>query len=363
MIDVEAAKWQAISKALVDAVILINEQGRIEEANPAAFDMFGYTARDLIGQNVSILMPEPYRTEHDDYLRIYRKTRKRHIIGIGREMVAQRKDGVIFPVKLSVGEARYDGSRLFVGVIHDLSETKRNEESLRQAQKVEIIAQLTTGVAHDFNNLLNVIQGNLEMMEQYIHHPEARAILDEVLAAIDDSSQFIKRLLAYGRGQKAHFETVDLDKLVRHFVGFARRSIGERIEINLHLAGDLPHIMIDPAQLEAALLNIILNAADAMNGTGRIDITTHICLRPSKPVSVRNRFVCLDIKDNGRGMSDEILGHIFDPFFTTKPDGLGTGLGLSMVQGFIKQSDGEISIKTALGKGTTVSLIFPAGPD
>jgi PAS domain S-box-containing protein len=358
MMEVETAKWLAIINAVVDAVILIGERGIIEDANPAAYSMFGYTRDELIGQNVSILMPEPYHSEHDRHLRQYRKTRKPQIIGVGREMAAIRKDGVIFPVKLSVGEAHYGETRLFVGVIHDLTEARRNEESLRQAQKVEVIAQLSTGIAHDFNNLLNVIQGNLGMMEKHIHHPEGFEILTEVLDAIDDSSQFIKRLLVYGRRQYIQQEMVDINHLIRRFIGFARRSIGGRIEIRYNLADNLPSVFVDPAQFEAALLNIIVNASDAMFGVGCIDITTHLDRETGRDRVNGNCFVKVEVRDTGHGMTKETLSHIFEPFFTTKQATLGTGLGLSMVQGFVKKSHGEIKVVSHPGKGTTVSLLF-----
>ncbi|WP_308910504.1 PAS domain S-box protein [Pseudokordiimonas caeni] len=362
--ELEAAvsKWQAIINAVVDAVILIDDRGIIAEANPATYRMFGYAEEDVIGRNISMLMPEPYRHEHDGYLRHFRETGEKRIIGIGREVLAQRKDGSIFPVQLSVGQADYDDTHMFVGVLYDLTENKRNEEHLRQAQKSEVIAQVTAGLAHDFNNLLTVIRGNLEMLEGYISHPEGHAILSEVMDAIDDGSQLIRQLLAYGRRQALQPAAVDLNTLVRHFIGLARRSVSPAIDIREDLTASLPKVLVDPGQLETALLNIILNAADALDGSGRITVATRLDKASSGNKGHAGGYVRLEVRDNGQGMSNDVLARIFEPFFTTKTAGKGSGLGLSMVQGFIKQSGGEVEVHTAIGEGTTVGLLLPVAP-
>ena len=166
-------KLAAIFQSAVDAIISIDEQGNIESVNPSTERLFGYTAAELIGQNVKILMPEPRRGVHDGYLREYRQTGKRQIIGIGREVTGQRKDGSTFPLHISVSEYEIDGIRHFAGIAHDLSdkkraeeESRRQQEALRRSQRMDALGQLTGGIAHDFNNLLTVIIGNLELAEE-----------------------------------------------------------------------------------------------------------------------------------------------------------------------------------------------------
>lgn len=365
---VKEAKWRALVEEITDAVLIINKRGIIQEANPSAKKMFGYTPDELSGHNVSILMPEPDQNNHDRYIQHYLKTGEKRVIGQGREVQAKRKDGIIFPVFLSVSEARYDGVRLFVGIIRDLSETKRNEEQLFQAQKYESIAQLTAGVAHDFNNLLTVIQGNLEMLARHVSNETGQEILSEVLDAIDDGNHLVKQLLAFGRKQVLKPEFINVNGLIRETLRLLRRTITDAIEIEDKLAQNLPTVKVDPIQLENALINLVINARDALTENGKIRIETAlVSTLPShlRPHDVRPdvSYVRISVSDNGVGMPKEVQDRAFEPFFTTKRHENGTGLGLSMVQGFLKQSNGEVLIESEPGAGTTVSLYFPGSSE
>ncbi len=361
---VKEAKWRALIDGVSDAILIIDEIGIIQEVNPATTQLFGYAPEELIDQNISIVMSPPYRNQYESYIKHYLETGEKHIIGRRRETTAMRKDGTVFPVTLSVSEAKYDGVRLFVGIIHDLSDIKSNEEMLFQAQKYEAIAQLTAGIAHDFNNLLTVVQGNLEMLVAHVSSDVGGEVLTEVLDAIDDGSHMVKQLLAFGRKQVLKPDVVSVNGLVRDTLRLLRRTITETVEIQDTLARELPMVKVDPIQLENALMNLVINARDAMSEKGQILIETSVVsaadLPPYLPArSIHDSYVCISVQDDGAGMSKEVLDHAFEPFFSTKKANEGSGLGLSMVQGFIKQSGGEVYIESQLDRGTTVSLYLP----
>jgi PAS domain S-box-containing protein len=360
-----AAQMKAVVETAVDGVIMIDEAGNVLMFNPACEHLFGYRASEVIGQNVKMLMPAPYREEHDHYLTNYHRTRERKIIGIGREVVGQRKDGTTFPMDLSVGEARQEGRSVFVGIIHDLSERKRTEEQLVQAQKMETIGQLSGGIAHDFNNLLTVIIGNSETLSERLKaRPDLRQLSDQVLNAGERGAELTQRLLAFSRRQVLQPVAIDCRGLIDNMRELLRRTLREDIEITTSHADGLPPALVDPPQLESALLNLALNAQDAMAEGGHLTITTADAVlderyRDEHPEVKPGDYVMVAVTDEGCGMTPEILERVFEPFFTTKEVGKGSGLGLSMVYGFVKQSNGHVAIYSEPGLGTTVRLYLP----
>ena len=359
------AMYEAILDATVDAIITIDSKGIVQSVNRAAVKMFGYTAGETIGQNVSMLMPDPYATEHDDYLKRYLETGEARIIGIGREVTGRRKNGQTFPMDLAVGEARFDGRVMFTGIIRDITAAKKNaeeqqrlENELRHAQKMEALGQLTGGVAHDFNNLLAVILGNLEMIDDEID-PDgflADAIHDAV-EATRLGSQLTNRLLAFSRRQPLSPQVVNLNTLVVGMSELLQRSLGGSVRVNLVLGRGLWDTLVDPGQVENALLNLAINARDAMPKGGDLTIETLNVVGGGRRRA--KDYVRLTIADEGTGMSREVLERAFDPFFTTKQDGKGNGLGLSMVYGFVKQSGGHVGIDSVQGEGTTITIDLP----
>lgn len=365
IIEAQSAKWGAVISSVVDAIIIIDEAGCIQEANPATAKLFGHDVESLLGENVSVLMPEPYHSQHDDYVKRYLETGEKWIMDVGREVLAMHKSGKVFPIALSVSEVRYDDTRLFVGVIRDLTERKANEERLIEAQKTEAIAQLTAGIAHDFNNLLTVVQGNLEMLEAIVPQKEGQVLLEEVLGAIEDGSYMVRQLLAFGRKQTLRPEVTDINDLVQRLLRLLKRTLSESITIKSNLADGLPPLNIDPGQLENALLNLVINARDALADGGEILVETGLIERASLisklgQLHPKGSFVQIAVSDNGSGMPDDVLASAFEPFFSTKKTGKGSGLGLSMVYGFVKQSGGDIDIESQPGKGTVVTLILPS---
>ena len=367
------SKLEAILNSAVAAIITIDTLGIIQTVNPATERLFGYKAEELLGQNVRVLMPSPYHEEHDAYLANYVKTGKRKIIGIGREVRGQRKDGTVFPVDLAVSEFVANGARYFAGIISDLSERKRLEEAfleserkLATAQKLDAVGQLTGGIAHDFNNLLTVITGNLELLESRIDEPSLQGLVKEAQEAADLGAQLTDRLLTFARRRHLEVEILHLNEVVLKTTSLLRRTLGEQIALSTILEHDLWQTKSDPGQIESAIVNLALNARDAMPRGGKLIIETgnvtiehegmsrlrHPELRPGD-------YVEISVSDTGTGMKPEVQQRAFEPFFTTKSRGHGTGLGLSMIHGFARQSGGDVTIYSEEGHGTTVKLYLP----
>jgi PAS domain S-box-containing protein len=360
-----AERMRAVVETAVDGVMLINARGIVQMFNPACERLFGYSADEVIGNNVRMLMPEPYRSEHDGYLMNYRRTGAAKIIGIGREVSGLRKDGSIFPMDLSVGEAKQEGESIFVGIIHDLTNRKRTEAQLVQAQKMETVGQLSGGIAHDFNNLLTVILGNAEALSLRLKAREdLRHLADTIASAAERGAELTQRLLAFSRRQVLQPSAIDCNALVESMEVLLRRTLREDIKLNIAIAAAPVFALADAGQLESALLNLSLNAQDAMPDGGTLTLTTQeIDLDRSmiagEPTMREGRYVMISVTDDGTGMSRETQEHVFEPFFTTKEVGKGSGLGLSMVYGFVKQSNGHVSIYSEPGLGTSVRLYLP----
>ncbi|WP_321472567.1 PAS domain S-box protein [uncultured Paludibaculum sp.] len=360
-----AARLRAVVDTAVDGVILIGVKGDIQMFNPACERLFGYSRDEVIGHNVKMLMPSPFQEEHDHYLENYQRTGERKIIGIGREVVGRRKDGSTFPMDLSVGEAEQHGESIFVGIIHDLTERKRTEEQLVQAQKMETVGQLSGGIAHDFNNLLTVIIGNTELLSDKLRaRPDLRQFCETVINAGERGAELTRRLLAFSRRQTLQPVNIDCRQLIEGMRVILRRTLREDIEIRTTLDNQLVPAFADAAQLESAILNLALNAQDAMPDGGTLTISaTNATLDPryqdEHPEVLPGMYVLVQITDDGVGMTPEVRERVFEPFFTTKEVGKGSGLGLSMVYGFIKQSNGHVAIYSEPALGTTIKLYLP----
>ncbi|NHZ92646.1 PAS domain S-box protein [Massilia sp. CCM 8733] len=242
---------------------------------------------------------------------------------------------------------------------------RQTELALQQAQKMETIGKLTGGVAHDFNNLLQVISGNLQLLSKDVHgNPRAAQRVDNAMAGVVRGAKLASYLLAFGRRQALEPKVVKIGRFVLGMEDMLRRSLGEAIDIETVLSGGLWNTLVDTAQVENALLNLAINARDAMDGSGRLTIEVGNALldamyASSHPEVDAGQYVMLAVSDTGKGMTPEVLAHAFEPFFSTKPEGKGTGLGLSMVYGFVKQSGGHVKIYSEEGHGTTVRIYLP----
>jgi PAS domain S-box-containing protein len=359
------ARLKAVVDTAVDGVILIDAGGCILKFNPACEKLFQYRSEEVLRQNVKMLMPSSYRVEHDGYIQNFLSTGERKIIGIGREVLGQRKDGSTFPMDLSVGEARQEGESIFVGIIHDLTERKRTEELLVQAQKMEMVGQLSGGIAHDFNNLLTVIVGNAEFLSEKLKaRQDLQQLAEDIGRAGDRGAELTQRLLAFGRRQVLRPVEIDCNELLGSMHKLLQRTLRQDVEIKADFDPELSFAFADAAQLESAVLNLAVNAQDAMLSGGRLTISTANAsldehYKSLHPEVASGEYVLIAITDDGEGMSKEVIERAFEPFYTTKEVGKGSGLGLSMVYGFVKQSNGHVAIYSEPGLGTTVRIYLP----
>jgi PAS domain S-box-containing protein len=362
----DESRLRALVETAVDGVILIDSRGGVLMFNPACERLFGYAAEEIIGQNVKVLMPAPFQVEHDDYLSNYRNSGVKKIIGIGREVVGRRKDGTTFPMDLSVGESKEGDESIFVGIIHDVTQRKRTEEQLVQAQKMETVGQLSGGIAHDFNNLLTVILGNAEALAERLRaRPDLKVLADLIFGAGQRGAELTKHLLAFGRRQVLQPMPIDCNMMLEDLERLLERTLRENVEIQLQLSPVLMPALADPGQLESAVINLALNAQDAMPEGGKLVISTAVAslddrYRDLNPEVTPGDYVLVCVTDDGVGMNPDVRERAFEPFFTTKEVGKGSGLGLSMVYGFIKQSGGHVAIYSEPSLGTSVRLYIPA---
>jgi PAS domain S-box-containing protein len=362
------SRLHSLIETIVDGVITIDEKGTIQSYNQACVRLFGYDASEVLGHNVSMLMPDPYQSAHDGYISNYRKSGHAKLIGIGREVVGKRKDGSTFPMELAVGETHAGNEYAFVGIIRDITERKEAEkarEQLRQSQRMEAIGQLTGGIAHDFNNLLAIILGNLDFMQERIPKtdPLQEFIMPSISAA-EHGSELTQQLLAFGRKQTLQPQSIEINGLLFYFTTFIRHMLGERIETRVSLPPGTWNVNVDANQLQNALINLSVNARDAMPEGGKLTFETSNVTFDREYIQdnfdvAAGDYVMVAVSDTGKGMDANTMSKAFEPFFTTKDVGKGTGLGLSMVYGFVKQSKGHIKLYSEPGFGTTVKIYLP----
>jgi PAS domain S-box-containing protein len=310
---------------------------------------------------------------HPDDAAIVREQRRMLLQGeastFSRELRLLRPDGRLVWVNQTVSIVREAAPNYLIAVFQDLTEAKRMEAELVQAQKMDAVGRLTGGLAHDFNNLLGVVLGNLDVVyERLPEDSQLRDFVRRAVGAADRGAGLVQRLLAFSRKQMLQPVMVDVNGLVRDMVGLLRGSLGETITLETALADDLWPARIDSGQLENTLLNLALNARDAMPEGGVLTLTTrNLQVKPGERAGpgdlAPGDHVALIIRDTGVGMSPEIRERAFEPFFTTKDVGQGTGLGLSMVHGFVKQSGGTVALSSAEGEGTEVTIFLPRAAD
>jgi PAS domain S-box-containing protein len=359
----DEARYRAVIDTATDGIITIDEMGIIQAFNPGAERIFGYTDDEAIGQNVKALMPSPYHEEHDSYLANYRDTGVRKIIGIGREVTGRRKNGDMFPLDLSVVEWEDHGQRFFTGITRDNSARAAIQQQLMQAQKMEAVGQLAGGMAHDFNNILGVVIGNLDMLAERFPQREQPVDLVEATSAAITGADLVHRLLAFSRRQPLQFGLVNLADAVSNLVPLLRRTIGIQTQIVTRVDDVVMPVMADIAQFENALLNLVLNARDAMPDGGTITIEVRHQSFDDEAAHTyevsAGDYMMVSVNDTGIGIPPENLSRVFEPFFSTKPPGHGSGLGLSMVFGYIRQSGGVVKIYSEVGSGTVVKMFIP----
>jgi PAS domain S-box-containing protein len=354
------------------ALFMLDARGHVATWNRGAERIKGYTAGEILGSHISRFYTEADREAGVPFRALETAGREGRFEA---ESWRVRKDGSRFWANVVIDALRDQAGNLvgYAKITRDMTEKHQAEEAmeqaraeLAQAQKMEAVGQLTGGIAHDFNNLLTAILGSIELLQrrEAFRGADAARFLATARAAAERGAELTQRLLAFARKQTLEPKPTDVNQLVSSFSELLRRTLGESIVIEMVLAGDVWPTNVDPNQLENALLNLAVNARDAMPEGGRLTIETGNTYLDDDYAAMNSdvapgQYVLIAVSDTGTGMSADVVSRAFEPFFTTKADGRGTGLGLSQVFGFIRQSDGHIKLATEPGQGTVVKLYLP----
>jgi two-component system, LuxR family, sensor kinase FixL len=360
-------RMRSLLDIVPDGIVVINEQGLIQSFSPAAERLFGYTAAEVIGQNVKVLMPPPYKEAHDSYLERYRRTGERHIIGIGRVVVGQRKDGETFPMELQVGEFRAAGQRLFTGFVRDLTEAqeaKRRIQDLQaellHASRLSVMGQMASTLAHELNQPLTAVVNYLEAARHLLKgQPDAMAQVDGLMGRAvgqaERAGDVIRKLRQFiGKGETDK-RVESLNKLVEEALALA--LVGARqsgIRVSLDLDHSLPPVLADSVQIQQVVLNLVRNAAEAMEAVDHRELS--IATRASTIGGIAE----IEVADSGPGIASELADRLFQPFATTKKNGMG--LGLSICREIVEAHHGQISAEPNPTGGTIFRVRLPMPP-
>jgi two-component system sensor kinase FixL len=333
----------------VDGIVVITDKGVIESFNPAAERMFGYAERDVLGRNVSLLMPSPYREEHDGYMSRYLKTGEQRIIGIGREVTGLRRDGTTFPVHLAVGELLVDGKQHFTGILHDLTKRVALEEQLREQTALARLGEMAAVIAHEVRNPLTAVRGAIQVIGGRLPADSRDApIVTEILARLDALSALLKDLLLFARPPQPKFGTTDMMAVLRPVADLLSKD-PSWAAVKVEISGEAPAILGDTELLKIVFQNLFINAAQAMEGSGTVRATV---------AAAADDALVVRVADEGPGITPAVRKTLFQPFQTTKAR--GTGLGLLTAKRLVEVHRGTIAIDCPPSGGTVVTITLPA---
>jgi two-component system cell cycle sensor histidine kinase/response regulator CckA len=355
-------RYRTLAEAAHDSIFIVNRDGEIEYANTVSVGRFGRRTEDAIGKRLrDVFPPDTAKQMWRELSAVFTTGTKQYF-----ESRFDTPNGELWLgswiVPMSEGTTE---QQAVMGVARDITDQKRLEKQFLQAQKMEAIGHLTGGIAHDFNNLLTAILGYSELLLVRVgHDSDLAADVEEIKKAGERASRLTRQLLAFSRKQVMAQRVLDLNDVVADLHTMLRRVINEDIGFEIRAQPDLDRVKADPSQIEQLLVNLAVNARDAMPRGGTLRIVTANVVLDSQFArqhqgAVPGRYVSLVVQDTGCGMTDEVLAHVFEPFFTTKPVGKGSGLGLASVYGIVKQNGGYIAITSAPGKGTTVTTYLP----
>ncbi|HYM26259.1 MAG TPA: PAS domain S-box protein [Vicinamibacterales bacterium] len=341
-------RYRSIVESAVDAIIVIDAKARVESFNAAAVRLFGYAEAEVLGQNVKMLMPSPYHEEHDGYIARYAATRDPHIIGIGRQVTARRKDGTTFPVHLSVGEMVIGGETKFTGILHDLSARMALEVQLREQASMARIGEMAAVIAHEVKNPLAGIRGAIQVIGRRLPADSRDfEVTKEIVSRIDTLNDLIKDLLLFARPPQPKPTRVDVASLLTATADLLKADPLWK-DVCVEIDGSAPPVAVDAELLKIVFVNLFVNGSQAMHGRGTIRAS----------VASTGGWCRVTIADAGPGIAADAREKIFTPFFTTKAR--GTGLGLPTAKRFVEAHQGRIGVDCPPAGGTIVTIELPA---
>lgn len=349
----EVARCRAVLNTAVDSIITIDSQCVIASVNPATTRMFGYRESELLGRNVSMLMPEPWASQHDEYIRRYLQTGKASIIGVGRQIMALRRDGSTFLVHLAISEFTVRQTRYFTGIIRDLTDLEQVQQQLLQSERLAAIGQMVTGLAHESRNALQRAQACLDMLALDLQHqPEQLDLARRARTALQDLHRLYEEVRSYAAPIHLEFRECDLSAVWRkEWENLAAVRRDRRIRIAEFCPAGMPRCEIDIHRMEQVFRNIFENSIHACGEDGCVTV------RCAEVTHDGRAAISLRISDNGPGMKPEVCARVFEPFFTTKQK--GTGLGMAIVHRILSAHAGSVFAGSGVEGGAEIQLVIP----
>ncbi len=346
----QRARLESIVNTVVDGIITINDQGIIKSVNQAAVDLFGYSKKELIGQNIKVLMPSPYQEEHDTYLEAYKSTKVKKIIGIGREVQGLKKDGTVFPMELSVSEVRFKNKQIFTGLVRDITESKDLTNQLIEKESLAKLGEMCAIVAHEIKNPIAGVIGALRMLERRVKEDEFQSELcEEMVSRMKILGDRVNDILRFARPRAPVIKNVPARALIEDTIQLIEKDpLFSDVRVEVQWPTEEIEVACDSNLIKDIFLNLLVNSAQALK-----DQQGEIIIHWEESQGCGLFF----IDDSGPGIDEEVLDQIFQPFFTTKHS--GTGLGLSIAQRLIKGQDGDLQIQNRPEGGTRAIVRIP----
>ena len=345
---VAEARWRAVIDSAVDGIVVIDSKGLIEAFNPSAQRLFGYSEEEVLGRNVSVLMPEPDHSRHDGYVSRHLETGERRIIGIGRDVIGLRRDGQTFPLHLSVGAMEIDGEKHFTGILHDLSSRAALEERLRESTALARLGEMAAVIAHEVKNPIAAVRGAIQVIGGRLPAGTGdAAIVKEIIARLDGLNDLVQDLLVFALPPKPKFIATDLRALLATVVTLLKRD-ATLADLEIAITGEGPPLPVDPNLIKIVFQNLLINSAQAMQCRGVVRVT----------LGAVDGFHSVEIADRGPGIPAEIRAALFRPFKTTKAR--GTGLGMATAKRLVELHGGRIAVECPAGGGTIVTVNLPS---
>jgi two-component system sensor kinase FixL len=361
----DEARLRVVTDTAIDGIVVIDSGGIIEMANPACERMFGYSLQELVGRNVSMLMPSPDREQHDGYLRRYLETGEKRIIGIGREVLARRKDGTIFPIQLAVGEASVSGKRMFTGFVHDVSERKQAQQKVQELQsdlyrvsRLGELGEMAAVIAHELNQPLTAVSSYIEAARQGLRRsgtavPEAaNELMSKAMSQAQRASEVIRHIRAMAGREPTDRAFEDVNAVVEEATGLALLGAEAKgVSASMKLADKLPPGLINRTQIQQVVLNLVRNGVDAVDGSNARQLVIGTAPAGDGHIEV-------SVADSGPGLPEEVRANLFKPFVTTKAGGMG--IGLSVSRSIVEAHGGRLWVETGECGGAVFRFTLPA---